>query len=243
MNPIVRVQFANPAPEDCPTTFTENVELLNELVSAEIETEIIPYVTGAATPDVDDQDKVWHKQDADGRPLGTYLFYSGAWRRQYTSPIGTVVMYSGDPAVDFGGTDGAGTVGGEWDGWQLCNGLNGSINLSDKFIVGAKMDDVGVGYPAGTGPWKTTVDGTTQQTGGANEITLTADTTYRPAVDAIQMSNWQADGNAPDAGGGLWGLGSGHTLLPADAGNLTPDAIPSLPPYLALAFAVFKGYT
>lgn len=238
----VEIEFANPDPEDCPLTFIELVVLLNELVSGNVVATITPYIRQAATPGVDQQDLVWHKIDVDGRPLGTYHFYGGAWRKQYSGKIGEIVFYSGDPGVDFTEAGGKGTVGGDWDGWQICNGNNGSPNLTDKFIVGAKMDDLGVGYPTPNGPWKTNVTGETAQTGGANEVTLTEATTYRPALDAIKMSNWQADGNSQNSGGGLWGLGSAHTLLPADDGNLTPDPIDTLPPFYALAYVVFQGY-
>lgn len=245
MSTGVTTTFNTPAPEDCPTTFTELIAFLNLYVASQIDTDIIAYVTGAATPDVEDQDKVWHKVDANGRPLGTFVFYSGAWRKQYTSSIGTVVMYSGDPGTDFSGSGGAGTVGGEWDGWQLCNGQNGSSNLSDKFIVAAKMDDLAVGYPEGNGPWKTSVSGETTQSGaGVHEIQLNSSNTYRPATPAVTLGHWAADGNTPNIAGGLIGIAgaSDFDLIGADAGNPTPPVIPTLPPWFALAYAVFQGY-
>lgn len=242
-NPPVTVGFDDPDPNDCPVTFSDLVTLLNALAHGEIQGEIIPYVTGAATPAVDDQDKVWHRIDSIGRPLGAYVFYSGSWRKQYTANIGQVVMYSGDPGVDFAGAGHAGTVGGEWDGWQLCSGENGSPNLSNKFVVGAKMDDLAVGYPDGDGPWKTSVDGTTQQeAAGVHEITLDNSNTYRPAIPALKAGRWHADGNAADVSGGLYGLGSDSTLSAADAGNPAPLAIPTLPPYYSLAYVIFVGY-
>lgn len=237
----VLIEFANPSPEDCPTTFQENIDLLNELVSGSVVASITPYIRQAATPSVDQQNLIWHKIDVDGRPIGTFHFYNGAWRREYSGRQDEIRYFMGDPSIHFE-SNGRGIVGGEWDGFALCNGNNGTPNLTDKFIVGAKMDDLGVGYPT-NGPWKTNVSGESEQTGGANEITLTEDTTYRPALDAIQMSNWQADGNSQNSGGGLWGLGSAHTLLPADAGNVTPDAIPTLPPFFALAITRWIGYT
>lgn len=242
-NPAIEIDIDNPDPLDCPTTFAENIALLRQLIHAELVGEYIPYVTGAATPDVDDQDKVWHRFDANGRPIGTYVFYSGAWRREYVVPLGTIVMYSGDPAVDFAGAGGLGTVGGEWDGFALCNGNNGTDDLSDKFIVGAKMSDLAVGYPAGAGPWKTTVTGAATQSGaGVHEVTLNNDTTYRPARDAVQVRRWEADGNTPNVAGSLYGVGTSVDLLGADAGNTDPDAIPTLPPWFAYALVKFIGF-
>lgn len=240
------IQFDSPSPTDCPVTFSDLVMLLNALISGELEGSFLPYVTGAATPAVDDQDKVWHRTDAQGRPVGTFVFYSGTWRKQYSQPIGALLFYSGDPSVDFAGSGGLGTVGGEWDGWALCNGNNGTDNLSDKFIVGAKMDDLGIGYPA-SGDWNTTVSGTSTTSGaGVHEITLDATNTYAPAKAALVVGHWGADGNTPNAGADLIGLSGGgadFNLIAADAGNPTPPAIPTLPPYFAYAIARFVGYS
>lgn len=242
------ISFDAASPDDCPLTFAEMVALLDTLISGTLEGEFLPYITGAATPDVDDQDKVWMRVDAQGRPIGTYVFYNGTWRKQYSVPVGTVAMYFGDPTVDFAGTGGAGVVGGEWDGWQLCNGLNGSPNLSDKFPVGAKMDDLGTGYPNGDGPWTTTVTGESEVS-GVGGITLSEENTYIPATNALTLGHWEADGNAPNAGGGLIGLESGalpsanFDLIAGDEGNITPPAIPTIPPFTACAFVVFQGYS
>lgn len=239
----VTITLDSPDPEECASDVTELYDNMRSRLSGSIEGTFIPYVTGAATPGVDDQDKVWHRVDADGRPLGTFIFYSGTWRKEYNCPIGMWAMYSGDPGVDFAGTGGAGTIGGQWDGWQLLNGENGVPNLSDKFIVGAKMDDLAIGYPEGNGPWKTNVSGeTTQEGAGVHEITLTEDTTYRTPRDAVKVSRWEADGNTLNPAGDLYGRGTSMDLLAADAGNLEPDPIPTLPNYYASAIAVFKGY-
>lgn len=239
----ITVQFDVPAPETCPATYGELIEDLNTRVSATITTEIKPYVFGADTPAVEDQDKVWERVDANGRPLGRYVFYDGSWRREYPVGIGAIMMYSGDPAIDFAETGGRGTIGGMFDGWNLANGENGTPNLSDRFIVGAKMDDLAVGYPEGNGPWKTTVTGESTQSGdGVHEITLTAENTFRPPIPAIKVSKWEADGNALNAAGDLYGRGSTFDLVPADAGNTEPEVIPTLPKYYALAYIAFIGY-
>lgn len=245
-NPDVNISFANPGPDECPLTFTDLVALLNTLISGEIEGEFVAYVTGVAIPAVDDQDKVWHRVDAQGRPVGTYVFYQGAWRKEYSVPVGTIAMYSGDPSIDFSGSGHKGTVGGEWDGWAICSGENGSPNLSDKFIVGAKMDDLATGYPDG-GPWQTGVSGaTTQQGDGVHDITLTAQNTFRPAKAALKVGIWHAgEDNGPNAQGTLFGFsgaGADRDIIDADPGNETPDAIPTLPPYYALAYVIFQGY-
>lgn len=236
----VDIDIANPDPGAAPTTLTELVALLRTLITAEVTGDYLPYVKGASTPAVSDQDKVWHRTDGGGRPMGTYVYYSGTWRRQYIGNPNMVLMYRGDPSVDFAGAGGLGTVGGEWDGWALMNGNNGTVDLSDKFIVASHMSDMAIGYSGGQ--HSTAVSGGTTQTGGVATIQLNNDNTYRPARDATTVGRHTADGNTPDAGGPLYGSGSNQTLLDADAGNEAPDAIATLPPYYALAFCQWVGY-
>ncbi len=83
---------------------------------------------------------------------GFYYFSNGIWMAvgNNSTPTGGIIMYSG--AWNFNAT-GLGT--GELTGWALCNGNNGTPNLSDKFVMG------------------TTTSGTINQTGGNNNMTLT----------------------------------------------------------------------
>lgn len=236
----ITIAIANPDPDAAPTTFEELIVLLRSLITAEVTGSYVPYVQGSSTPDVGDQDKVWHRTDGGGRPLGTFVYYSGAWRRQYVGNPNMILMYRGDPAVDFAGAGGLGTVEGDWDGWALCNGNNGTVDLSDKFVVASHMSDMSIGYSGGQ--HSTNITGSTTQTGGQPTIQLDNDNTYRPARDAVQVRKWEADGNTPNAGGSLYGIGSDLTLLDADAGNEAPDAIATLPNYYCLAFVQFTGY-
>lgn len=236
----VSITIANPDPSAAPTTLTQLIVLLRTLITAVVTGTYIPYVQGSATPAVGDQDKVWHRTDGSGRPTGTYVYYSGSWRRQYTGKQGQIAIYQGDPSVDFAGAGGLGTVGGDWDGWALCNGNNGTGDLSDRFIVGAHMSDLSVGHPS---DWRSSVSGTALALGGDKDIVLTDANTFRPARPAVQITKWKADGNAPDAGSALYGSGTPNvTLLDADAGNVAPDRIPTLPPYFAVAYVKFVGY-
>lgn len=50
-------------------------------------------------------------------------------------PMGSIIMYTGD-ASNFG-SYGIGKTGTELEGWALCNGYNGTPDLSDRFIVTA----------------------------------------------------------------------------------------------------------
>ena len=52
---------------------------------------------------------------------------------EYTVPIGAIVM-TGDVS-EFDG-NGTGITGSRWYGWQLCNGLNGTEDMTARFVVG-----------------------------------------------------------------------------------------------------------
>lgn len=247
-SPSVITSFANPPVGFCPTTFQETVDELNDLITSSIQGDYKIYVSGNSTPDVNDQDKIWQKEDAQGRPLGTFKYYGGSWRRTYNVPIGTIVMFSGNPTGLFDGT-GLGVVGTDWDGYALANGNNGTANLSDKFLIAARLDDVGLSkYSSG---WQTNVGGSGSKTGGNATITLDDPHTYRPARAAFQVGKWQADGNAPVAPATPALYGNPHPeivnnvveLIAADPGQPTPAAITTLPPYYAIALAVFVGYS
>ena len=239
----VNAGFNPPPPEACPVDLTDVVLLLNTLIYGSVEGDFTPYIVSSATPPAGDQGKVWHKLDANGRPLGTFYFYQGAWRKQYDHRLTEIVAYSGDPGIDFAGPNHLGTVGGEWDGFQLCTGENGSPNLTNKFIVGAKMDDLGAGYPDG-GPWKSDIGGTLESSAtGATEIALTEDNVPRPARDELLVGKWEADGNTPSSTGSLWGVVNAYpfVLIPAEPA-VPAITFPTLPPYYALAYAIFVGY-
>lgn len=85
------------------------------------------------------------KLDVDGVILGIGMV-----------PPGGVVMYSGDISQTFDAA-GTGRQDTPYQGWQLCNGKNGSPDLQDRFIVSA-----GPNYNIGN-------------TGGADRITVTTD--------------------------------------------------------------------
>jgi len=266
----ITLGFDNPDPLDKTADFAAFVALLNELISAEIEGAYVSSVVGSAVPGVDDQDKIWYRTDGQGRPIGTYHFYNGAWRREYDHRIGEIVAYSGNPAVDFAAPGHRGTVGGEWDGFQLCSGENGSPNFTNKFIVGAKMDDLAIGFP--DTHWKTTVDGTTQQEGlGGTEMALTLhsdpipatdvteytpgteDNVPRPARAELRVGRWDSEVLLLEPPGDLYGfpqhgtfpeLGvvpNVHVLIPGEPG-IPAISFPTLPNYYALAYAIFLGY-
>jgi len=254
-NPPVRTQFAMPDPNAAPLNLAQLFTLANALVSSEIVGDSFnTYVIQNGTPGVGDQGKVWIELSSDNKPLSIKTFYNGHWRKVYSGNIGEVKMFSGDPTNKFD-AHGKGVIGGEWDGWHICNGKDGVIDLSDKFVIAAHLNDKDnqVGWNASDDVWQTFVDGkAVHDQGGAKDFTLTDKTTFRKAAPPLTVDSWSADGNAhTPPSGQLLGLqpaqsfndpNNDRTMIAIDDGNTEPDPIPVLPPYFALAFVVFIGY-
>ena len=80
------------------------------------------------------------------------------------------MMGAGIPCVDAEVPSGVivmwhGTIATIPSGWALCDGNNGTPDLRDKFITGAKQDDAGVA--------KTNISGALTQSGGVSTFTPT----------------------------------------------------------------------
>lgn len=247
------LEFATPAPEVQPPTFADAVAELNILAQVTIEGSATTYVVSQAEPGVDDRDKLWIKIAApDDHLVGEFYFWQGFWRKTNTPRPYSIHMFSGDPAVYFD-VDGKGIRGAEYDGFVLCDGRNGSIDLSDKFIVAAHMNNTAVvGYDAASG-WRSTIAGGIDVSGGETSITLDAGNTFQAATPGLAVGTWKADGNTPNAGSGL--LGVQHPEIPGDVVTILPatdevsidstppiDAIPIIPPFYSLAFVAWVGY-
>ncbi len=119
-------------------------------------------------------------------------------------PHGVVVMWSGRIA-DIP------------NGWALCDGSNGTLDLRDKFIVGARQDDSGIS--------KTNISGLLTQVGGSINHTHTGNTT---SDISGRQRGWSASpidlSSQEDASKGK------HYH------SFTTDATNHLPPYYALAY-------
>lgn len=239
--------LANPDPSDNPTTLGALITLLNTLFEAVNVTggPFTPYVISSTTPAVGDQDKAWLKVDGNGRPLAIYLYYSGNWRRFYSGKIGEITIFSGNPATYF--SSGLGIVGGEWDGFALCDGTNGTPNLSNLFIVGGAMDNAGItGYSGGS--WKTSVSGGSLATGGQSGYTIknTDLPNLTVQVTGAHYSSGAATGIQRTLVDGDHSAGDHTDLNPiASYGQTAGTAqtlIPNVPPFLAMGYAMFVGY-
>jgi hypothetical protein len=117
-------------------------------------------------------------------------------------PIGCIVLWSG-------------TIDTIPVGWLLCNGSSGTVDLRDKFVVGAKQDVVGVP--------KTNITGSLTQSGGS--------VTHDHIVSGTSASEAEMFKNA-QSGTGVTAAPNGHTHIV----NITSAVGGTLPIYWALAF-------
>jgi hypothetical protein len=272
--PAILTEFAMPDPGESPLNLQQLFTLANRLVASTISESYLSVVLQNGTPDVQDQDKVWFEKDSQGRPVNIKVFYHGKWRRVYNGMPGEIRGYSGapgyhdnDPTSDFD-SNGLGNVGGNYDGWGLCNGKNGRPDYSDKFLLGAHMNkaDSHTDYNNGWQAYiKTEKNPTDKKTGGQFEVTLDDTNTFRPATNDLWVGRWKADNPARDDASLIYGFPKkiltgqhqgepepndppNHQIITGDKGR-TPDtdppieAIPTLPPFIALGWIVFVGYS
>jgi hypothetical protein len=267
INPPVHTEFSMPLPGAAPLNLTQLFTLANSLVHSEIVGSYLPYVVKNGTPDVDDQDKVWFQLDSQGRPIAIKVFWqgsgpNGAWRRVYNGMLGEIRAYHGapgyGPAPALFNTNGMGNSGLEYDGWHICNGKDGTPDLSDKFLLGAHMNKTDSKNDYEDGEWVSWIDKkAAKATGGAIDFTSTADNTYQKARPELWSGRWFASGNARSDTGQMFGdphLISGpgsppdpsntenRLIYAGDDGNATPDPVSIINPFIALGWIIFVGY-
>lgn len=153
-------------------------------------------------------------------------------------PIKGIIMYSGLQA-DIPAN------------WAICDGNNGTPNLVNKFVVAAASFDVG------TEEWRTAVDGTSKESGGA--ATKTLGTNELPShthgitdpghqhttnVDSGTLFHVGGVANAVNFGGPGGYPGTAFNMDDANTGITSTDGQPGttgeafdiLPPYYAIAY-------
>lgn len=235
--PIRAQPLQYPSIKSAPSTFQGVIDAIAQYTIYQFDSDYILLVKGPNTPQAQDQNKLWLKTDSVGRPLGLFILYNGTWRQVATGNPGQVAMFAGAWSTFFDGS-GLGFVGLPWDGWAIANGNNGTLNLTNRFVIPGYRCD-------GWGLWVTNIDGYDAYTGGRQSftislinlpylsITLTAHDGYAYGGGAFAATN-----NFPNPQGG----GVGIWNYPVD--NTGTDApISLIPPYIALGFAQFIGYT
>lgn len=241
----VNLSIADPDPAIPLTNLTNLVSVLRTLVSGILSQEISPIIKGDAIPTVDQQGYPWLRTVA-GKPYALYTFTGGFWVMIPPDAGSRIACpFIGNPAPFFNGTGlgipGPGPVALDYYGWALMNGMNGTANLSNRFVIAAQMGNLSIGYD---GTWKTDVEGAPAASGGVSEITLVDGTTFRPAKAAVEADHYTVSGLTHDAGGLLYGIADGTNdfdLIAADAGQPTPDPIDVVNPYYAFALLQYLG--
>lgn len=185
---------------------------------------------GQAQPSSANTTKVWFRVDAAGRPIGVYQFYNGNWRKVYTNVgLGEIRMWSGTNAVFD--SSGRGVVGGDMDGWALCNGQNGTPDLSNRFIVGSSQfaggwqsnpDGQGAGFSGGTGVIKC----------------INLPDLFAQATLAKVASGTVVEVASPSGPDGPWDISVQDIIN----GCHPAGQVPLVPPWYAFAFIEFVGY-
>jgi hypothetical protein len=251
--PTVHTQISMPDPNAAPLNLIQLFQLMNLHLHSEITTEYTPYVKQNGEPGSDDQDKVWFELDSQGRPLAIKVHWNGTWRRVYNGMMNEVRGYSGNPGTDFDST-GWGRVGGEYDGWHLCNGNDGAPDYSDHFLIGSHMNNEGhSGYV--DNEWVSWIgDDTGKHVGGEKDVTLTTANMVRPdgVIGEIEFGRYgitPGGGETLDSTKPLFGKVSigdptKNISQSVEAANSTdtPDPVKIIPPFVALAWIIFLGY-
>jgi hypothetical protein len=191
---------------------------------------------GSAAPSSSLTNKVWYKTDTAGRPLGVYMFYNGNWRKVYTGVgYGEVRMYTGSQAVFD--PSGRALIGGDFDGWAVCNGNNGTPNLTSYHPMAGHMGQ-SVGKPDG---WWSQAEnpGTWVQAGGANGPRKIAASNLPSLVTTIYGTAMGAPG-----GSGAWSLNgpSPVSFWYEDTTRNSPNNPLPFEPYYVMGFIMFIGY-
>jgi hypothetical protein len=167
--------------------------------------------------------------------------YRGGWWQLYTGKPGEIQCLMGYPSGYFDGS-GRGIEYSGWEGWQLCNGQNGSPDLHSFFVVpGYRFDGAG---------WITNIAGYDAY-GNPGGRTFQIFVYNFPIVSVwINSTDFFKRTNA--GVGGLWSVW--QPTIPTDSHSaawyyyldnwqqMQQIPISRIPPYIALGYAMFIGF-
>jgi microcystin-dependent protein len=157
-----------------------------------------------------------------------YEYDGSNWISIVPIPSGLIAMWSG-------------TIATIPSGWYLCNGSNGTPDLRDRFIVGAKQDDSGVAKTNVTGALTQSGDGQipthshTVATEGAHTHTENYDTgtpAYNPQATGNNKTCFVVSTQISNNLVVITGVGDAHTHAVTGGGAGTTN----IATYFALAF-------
>lgn len=141
------------------------------------------------------------------KSVGEFEVVNEEARRQHYVPKGAIMMWSG-------------AVGDIPAGWALCDGANGTPNLSGRFVVGydASREDYAVG-----------------ETGGLEEVLLTAEQSGLPAHTHTVTGPLEKSGEEGIKGKNYF-LGKVGSFITSEAKENAKKAHENRPPYYVLAY-------
>ena len=126
-------------------------------------------------------------------------------------PKGTIVIWSGSSASCP-------------NGWQICNGTNGTPNLQNTFVLGA-----GSAYAVGA------TGGEVNHTLTTNEMPVHNHQTIDNSFNSSMGNNYFGNGSKNLSGGGGWSFGvGGSAYMTSNTGG--GQAHNNMPPYYALCY-------
>jgi hypothetical protein len=125
----------NPPVGACYGTVNDLFALFRAAASVTLDGSVVGIAKGSTQPSVDDTDKPWLKTTETGHPVAWFSFYNGQWRPVPRADVYDVkyMAITVPDASLFDGT-GKGLINTLMDGWALCNGNNGTQNMTDKFV-------------------------------------------------------------------------------------------------------------
>lgn len=107
-----------PPGAQCLTTLNAILQAVAKFVQVTSPEGLSGIIIDDAEPGVDDRDKAWIRTEANGQPRGLYIYADG-WVLVAGVPIGLIALYSG-------------LVSAIPDGWALCDGTNGTPDLTSN---------------------------------------------------------------------------------------------------------------
>jgi hypothetical protein len=202
-----------------PASFQGALELMAQYLS--VPSADLPIVFNGSAPA--NTDSIWYDTTDSKNPVRK-IYINGAWRRDWSVPIGEVRMFSIPTAGLVDGT-GKGTTGLSFEGWAVCNGNNGTPNM---------LSSDGYGWQ-GRSPMAASGSVALGGTGGKSLHILST---------AEMPAHYHLSGtvNPVQAGGGATMIsqsGGSQFYTQYEGGNAAHN---NLHPYIGLNFLMYIGY-
>jgi hypothetical protein len=194
--------------------------------------------------------------------------YRNNWWQVYTGKATEIRMFAGYSGYYFD-SSGRGLRAAGWEGWALCNGQNGALDLQDYFVIpGFFSQGIYNSWIAGISPaapllgiWTVQAPGALPNTGIADfhridaterEFTVTLLNfpimfVWLNGTNFYKFQNSIYDGGAlwmamaPVANNGSWNS-SLWTYQMDQWSAMVSTPISRIPPYIAVGFVQFVGY-